>query len=359
MGLTYNTWQTMFAAWKNTDKLRRGVSHVIFTKLLRKWTAKQLAEIHRAPETHVIEGEIIGRNELRALATSAIEIEHIEHSWELAGGHYYNVHPEMVAKLATTNLTSVPASMIEMPDNKQFCLICFDRSPQPLLMYDPGTAYASQITAMLCYKMAASDRHPHGSLALLIGTTFHNEVRRKLTARSTPYEFAGAISTAVIDCDPELSVAEAIHKTLEKTVVSFNRPKEENVSTYEWMSTCLRVIVTIGFLRNSSPELFEYDVLARYRDEYRRASDTRRKELEKLSRAAKKPGWNFGTSELFLTDNVPIRGSSDGDGLRELTWAHIRKGHPHAVRYGPNRSFVKIKWFRAVAVRPDLPFKAQ
>lgn len=121
----------------------------------------------------------------------------------------------------------------------------------------------------------------------------------------------------------------------------------------------LRIAVTIGFLANSNSDLVEYDVLAKFRNDFEKGTPERRAQIIEKSKKRGKNGYNVGNDLMFLgSRGFQNRPASELTG-RELEYAHIRDGHPHAVRYGKGKELVKIMWFQPTVVRPDLPFKQE
>ena len=94
----------------------------------------------------------------------------------------------------------------------------------------------------------------------------------------------------------------------------------------------------------------------KYRDQYERGDQAKRDQIVARSRRRGKNGYQVGTDIMFLGEKGLRSQGGSGEG-RELSYAHIRSGHPHAVRYGPGKKLVKIAWYRSTTVRPDLPFK--
>jgi hypothetical protein len=137
-----------------------------------------------------------------------------------------------------------------------------------------------------------------------------------------------------------------------------NSTNASSESYNELQRKIMRLAVTIGFLSNN-PAICEYDVLSKDRSEFQRNTTGEGRKDELIQRAKRKGkfGYNIGNDLIFLGPRpVTSRPQSDASG-RELEYAHIRRGHPHAVRYGPNKELVKIMWFAPTTVRDDLPFQ--
>ena len=71
------------------------------------------------------------------------------------------------------------------------------------------------------------------------------------------------------------------------------------------LRNCLRIIATVGFMANS-PEgnFFQYDVLSKDRQRFAEADGETRNRLIDRARRRGKHGWNVGTNEMFLGENV-------------------------------------------------------
>lgn len=110
----------------------------------------------------------------------------------------------------------------------------------------------------------------------------------------------------------------------------------------------------------NSPQdnLLQFDVLAKDRRTFEAADEEGQERLISRARRRGKHGWNVGTNEMFVPDVPQWSTSATGESGHSHSHAHIRTGHLHAVRCGPGRKDVKIKWFRPTVVRPDLPFAA-
>ena len=148
--------------------------------------------------------------------------------------------------------------------------------------------------------------------------------------------------------DPEITLEEALTATSRGRYPSY----------HEMLANVLRLCVTIGFL-SDNPTICEEDVLSKDRSEFEKTTDeNRKKQLIARAQRKGKVGYNIGNDLIFLAGARPKgerrQGTLTG---RELDYAHIRGGHPHAVRYGSNKDLVKIMWFIPTTVREDLPFK--
>ena len=79
--------------------------------------------------------------------------------------------------------------------------------------------------------------------------------------------------------------------------------------------------------------------------------------IAEKARKKGKFGFNVGTDLMFIGERQFQQQKNSEETGRELEYAHIRAGHPHAVRYGEKKKMVKIVWYVPTTVRSDLPFK--
>ncbi len=270
----------------------------------------------------------------------------IESQWYAQGQPYYKVHPKLVKQLCKTNLSKVPARFIETP--KPYSAVAIRLAEDdPLLTLETQIGPLPANVAMKSMLMIrGSDRTQHDfreSVICLINFDYYRD-------EGTHNEQQIFNFTPIWYKDEDESVETALDNFLIHTKTDSNKVRV--------FHHCLALAVTIGFLANSSDALIEPDVLNKLKRKYQEGDGKRRKELAAKSQRRGKIGYNVGNDLMFL-GNFPGRLSKpkgDGEG-RELSYRHIRSGHPHAVRYGPKKEKVKIVWFRPTEVRPDLPFK--
>lgn len=274
-----------------------------------------------------------------------------ETAWIPAGRPYYNIHPKLVSKLTRINLEKIPANLIELPNRLPAVNIRFAQQHPELTIHE-GLHTANMLNQ--------SQEVPAGSFAhsLLFADMRADGVDQVyfIIDFDIYQQFAGydhkqpCYGVFPLHLDGNKSVAEAVEETARSSIGS--GPDYVAVA-----ANCLRLAITIGFMANSSSELIEPDVLSKLRNDFDLGDEGRRNMIVEKSRRKGKIGWNVGNDLMFL-GHQPVRGghSSEQTG-RELDWAHIREGHPRAVRYGPKHQLVKIMWIRPTVVRPDLPFK--
>lgn len=326
------------------------------------------------------------RDELRALAEFPFKSEAtrsrriirlgIESEWMRAGRPYYNIHPMMAAKLGKTNLDKIPARFIEVPGRFAGINIRFS-DDIPIRILPANQPYH--------FGQAPELRNtPIGFRSVLFGK--FNFDGDELMARFAPHMVGQDQFVLVVDegcrCIP--SPSEPVQRMLANTIIFGIKPNEtipeaiqratdevagtiEEVmfrAMRERLENLFRIIITTGFLSDCPEDMLVIpDVLADDRQKYWTALQKGlTDDAARLAARAKrrgKFGWNVGTNEMFVGQRPFQNSRSDHGTGRELTYSHIREGHPHAVRHGPGKTLVKIKWFRPTRVRPDLPFKAE
>jgi hypothetical protein len=327
------------SSWWNTQK-KDFVSEDEFRKFLK--SIRQTEDVSTRRKFQ----EFLSRNGVQAW---------VEPIWAESGRPYYNVHPMLVGKLARVNLSKVPANFLEAPHNLKVVHIRF-AEPNPaftiaadvehggvvfpagvfvrgFLFYKPSDAEWSEFYG--CAR-PGKDKPQHGMICL---------VDFGLDERQFGY------LTFYIGWDTDVMLDVVIENGIRcSDKIWPNQIKEIQ-------NNALRVAVTIGFLSNSNDDLIEPDVLSKDRSKYTSASLDEKSIIEDRAIRRGKLGWNVGNDIIFVERPWEPAHRNQGDGSRKLKWAHIRAGHPHAVRYGENKSKVKIMFFRSGRVGKDLPFK--
>lgn len=270
-----------------------------------------------------------------------------EYLWIKAGRPYYNVHPTLVSGLCRTNLDVIPSHLLEVPG--QFAAVNVRFAEH----HDEIGGMRSVLFARNEIKYTLFTELPFREKVTVDGRvadvtkciTVEWSAREGETIPESFYRMLGDLERRTVnegDNGTSLEFVEALHFK-------------------DRLLNCLRLLATVGFLANSHDELLQREVLNRDQRAYDQAvagGNVRRQEqIAKRAHRRGKVGWNVGTNEMAVGERPPRPGSQSGDGSRTHKWAHIRSGHPHAVRYGPGRSQVKIKWFRPTVVRSDLPFQ--
>lgn len=258
----------------------------------------------------------------------------LEELWLSGGSPYYNVHPLIVPHLCNVNLDDIPLSLLEMPDDMAVLNVRFAGSnpeftftektkmgdvPRRHQVFEEGAA----VTNMLMVK-----RQAKFEFFLTTDQSWGPEAEQKM----------GFVAGLPI---------------VEGESIAWSLGQQPN----RVIENAVKLCVVLGFLRNSNQKLITPDVLSKDRRRYETATPEQQQTIEAKARRRGKVGWNVGNDIMFLPDSPTPNGSTPQVQGRELSHAHIRKGHFHAVRYGPGRTKVKLMWFRPTTVRPDKPFK--
>lgn len=280
-----------------------------------------------------------------------------EYSWLLDGKPYYNIHPKLVSHLCECDLSNIPANYLEVPGGFDTALIRLSEA-SPELVVD-ANEYVRSI--LVSYSIAELDNTELSSL-FSHGTPLSN-VRSKsqqITLRIYLGDRETCDGTAVVKLwMTHLRLLP--EKNLDEEFAAFETAAPYKIASgtrrREVLKNCLKVIATVGLIANSTQDnLLQFDVLAKDRQRFESATDEVRQSLINRARRRGKHGWNVGTNEMFVPDVPKWTESSKTGQSGQHSHAHIRTGHLHAVRCGPGRKDVKIKWFRPTVVRPDLPF---
>tara|TARA_Y100000034_G_scaffold136085_2_gene210721 strand:+ start:105 stop:1130 length:1026 start_codon:yes stop_codon:yes gene_type:complete len=277
----------------------------------------------------------------------------IEEKWRNDGKPYYNVHPFLVKKFCKVNLSKVPAEFVEMPHGYSAVAVKFGEQHEELTIRGGsvlGVPEGSYIKSILMTKGFNALRHYEAQ------KDFSESLYCMLNFSSKPGETGEPNQLVVLPV--WFKQGDNLESALHNFMDGVNQAADHaSTSIAEVDLNCLKIIVTIGFLANSNDELIEPDVLSKLRQAYSQGTEEKRKGIVAKSRRSGKTGFNVGNDIMFLGER-PFQTRKDQESTgRELDYAHIRTGHPHAVRYGAGKKMVKIMWFRPTTVRPDLPFK--
>jgi len=286
----------------------------------------------------------------------------MERVWLEAGSPYYNVHPEMVEKLCRSDLSKIPAAMFKMPHEYKAVNI---RLPPFVKILTYPRHMAEHLASQ--YSFELTDAQPvsvstllawhqpdHGRLLLSFGAARGDAEIVYAEGLAMGLNMPLPPVTCILRTNGTDSLADEIDR--------FYLQCDQGISglNKEFYSNLLRLVVTIGFL-SDNPTICEADVLNKDRYNFDREQDPEKREgYAARARRKGKVGYNVGTDLMFLDHRPRVKQSGTGEPTgRELEYAHIRGGHPHAVRYGPNREKVKIRWYVPITVRADLPFKVE
>lgn len=272
-----------------------------------------------------------------------------EDYWKKQGKPYYNIHPKMVSKLCKVDLTKIPSPLFQMPHGQQIVNIRFAQQHPEFTVTD------KMISDNHCVTGERVGVMPAGSFchSILMMDGFAGDLPE--TPRTILFIMDFDVYTK--HHQPVYSIMGLYpdeNKTLEDLL---NKRESRYGNSYDaMMANIMRLAVSIGFL-SDNPSICEHDILSKDRSNFDGGSEDQRQTIIERAKRRGKNGYNVGNDLMFLGER-PEGESRFGESTgRELQYAHIRGGHPHAVRYGPGKKFVKIKWFAPTTVRDDLPFK--
>jgi hypothetical protein len=291
-----------------------------------------------------------------------------EYMWIKNQRPYYNIHPQMVYSLCKTNLEKIPSEFIEIPNELDAVAFRFAEPIETKYSDNNGFSLMSKeiSSPIYCRSVLLSkikiDDFPEikelgildlDQLIMIVDEGFR--IKNEFVDRTL-------CNTLVFKSLPQKTIPELIEQTI-------NNSNKIDSLIYKTMGKRLtnlfKVVISSGFLANSPEDgLVVPDVINSDKAKLIEAIKNNDKiTLEKLKNRAKnrgKNGYNIGTNEMFVTEsNMHKKQSHSNDSGKELSYSHIRGGHPHAIRYGKGKSKIKIKWFRPTRVRKDLPFKLE
>lgn len=270
-----------------------------------------------------------------------------EKLWQNAGNPYYNVHPNLVPKLCNVSLNKIPSDLFKMPHGMDVVNIRFSQKHNEFMVKEPQK---SDFTALATMTTGTA---PAGSF-----------VHGLLMVRSVRNDNSDASIMFVLDFNQYTSFRQPIYSLFSivpkngmsmQDCINECTGKVRTPSYITMIENVLRLAVTIGFL-SDNPTICEPDVLKDDLSKFQQGTNEQRNSLVARAKRRGKFGFNIGTDLMFLGERPMGTRKIHAEG-RELEYAHIRAGHPHAVRYGENKKLVKIMWYVPTAVRPDLPFK--
>ena len=280
-----------------------------------------------------------------------------EYPWLLDGKPYYNIQPKIVGHLCRCKLSNVPSSYMEVPGGFATSLIRFSE-PCPELVVE-GEEYVRSV--LISYSIAGLDKQeldrlftegiaPSAVISQSRGINLRIDLGERENCEGMTYTKDWVVGLRLL---PD--------KSLDEEFAAFETDAPERIAVgtrrREVLKNCLRLIATVGLIANSPQDnLLQYDVLSKDRQRFETADEEVRQSLINRARRRGKHGWNVGTNEMIVSDVSQWSEPSGSGQGGQLTHAHIRTGHLHAVRCGPGKKNVKIKWFRPTVVRPDLPF---
>lgn len=296
-----------------------------------------------------------------------------ESLWQLSDRPYYQIHPKIADKLCKINLDKIPARYIEIPEGGNVISLRFSEE-LPLHFVDKNKVNE-------CHKIPVATKEEFLRTRSVLFCHLNKEQidrwQDELPAKVD--EFFGVSqfllildegfrtiednvertlcnSVLITVKDNEQTIPEAIHESLSENPI-FGHP-----DMIEKVTNLFKIIISVGFLKNAPEDnLIAPDVLNRDQKAYELA--VKNNDIDRintiLARAKRlgHNGWNVGTNEIFVGENAIDTQTRSDNPRKELAYSHIRSGHPHIVRFGKGKEKIKIKWYRSIRVRNDLPFK--
>ena len=300
-------------------------------------------------------------NDLKEVGAAPVRVT-VEHVWEREGRPYYNIHPKIAPKLCKVDLTKIPSNLFQMPHGQVVLNVRFAQQHEDFTFYEELVTDNIAASGSKERGVLPSGSYCRGFLMIDNRNISWGNLKQDWLGDSGKgmilFLMDFGVSTShdqpiycVYGIRPEegVSLEEALRQ---------GRATEGRLSYDAMISNILRLAVTIGFL-SDNPTICEHDVLSKDRSNFDGADEDQRKVIIERAKRRGKNGYNIGSDLMFLGERpLGERRSAEATG-RELEYAHIRGGHPHAVRYGKGRKLVKIKWYAPTTVRDDLPFKLE
>lgn len=254
------------------------------------------------------------------------------------GRPYYNVSNEIAQDILRADLSIIQSNQIAIPANFGSINIRFQQDSAihyQTANKEPATLYSAFVTTFI----SANSETPDIPDTLAIAA--------QVSPNSNFPQLIGFY----------LRLSEA---SLEEEINNL-KSRWGQIQHFDGIMSVVKVIATLKFLTDCPDEhLITYDVVNKYAAEFHNpaTSADRKEEIIAISKKRGHHGWNVGTNELYLLDyNQTARRVSTNPTGRELEYAHLRRGHLHAVRFGEGKEHIKIKFFRPSVIRGDLPFK--
>ena len=265
-----------------------------------------------------------------------------ESEWGKLSNPYYNIHPQIVPKLCKSSLDKIPSTMLKMPHGLSVVNIRFCQKHPEFTVSEEHSSESQygnfSIPAECFLRSVLMHKEADSGIILFFMDFGLFDINKQPT-----YSVFGIFPTE------NMSMQQCIDTASRLSTKAIN-------SYYKLIANVMRLAVTIGFL-SDNPTVCEADVLVADKSDFAKADDERRGVIADRARRRGKYGFNVGTDLMFLAERPIGEGRNATATGRELEYAHIRAGHPHAVRYGENKKLVKIMWYVPITVRDDLPFK--
>ena len=281
-----------------------------------------------------------------------------EMMWLEDGQPYYNIHPKLVSQLCRTDLSKIPAVLFKMPHGLRVVHVRFAEEHSEF--FDSEDTVHSFLMSLedsenvLLPKKEAGEWRFGKRVSLILefgkkrdGFPLQEEFGLELFEDQT-FDEAIASTKSLLRKEGMIGM-DGKELDINKALLRYETGVFENL---------LRLAITIGFLADN-PAICEADVLNEDREKFRVGDDEQRQLIAERAKRRRKYGFNIGTDLMFVGERPMSTRQNAAETGRELEYAHIRAGHPHAVRYGEGKKLVKIMWYVPLTVRADLPFKSE
>jgi hypothetical protein len=304
------------------------------------------------------------RSEQLRIAGSTSPRTKVDQMWLTAGKPYYNIHSKLAPKFCKVNLNKIPSNTVETPFGISCVNMRFDQQHDGLTMkaaegssrqdqwwnHGEGVSKGAWVRSFMLMRPTTEILRLCFRGTIMLGSQEQVLMLYIDTGSKTKYGVHIHMAAPLI-CRNGVSLNDAIQECCDYSI-------DAGSAFQEVVANCCRIAVTVGFLANADDSMIDPDIIPRLKDRYANAKPNERPKIIAESQRLGGSGFNVGNDIMFLgTQPVQGRRQSEKTG-RELQYQHLRDGHPHAVRYGPKRSLVKIMWIRPTRVRPDLPFKS-
>lgn len=343
--------RTQYEVLKKMDVAIADVSEIEFYVTLQQRIEHLLAQAYQADPTDKMGAARCAYNQASA-----------EMTWIRLGRPYYKLYPAVTDMLVESSL-DIPSEYVRAPLGSILLRFPVDYSNSALM------AEGRMLRTLLVTEW--SQRDMKDTVAAPIDPRDKDDTRRfvfwmdfgeqldealpstqDLTHSKTPMGGPVLVFQLVSISDEQASFEEHFEEWINREKLDMDIGLQ--VSN-EIVANAVRVAVGACLLANGADSrVVEHDVLNKHVRRYR-ASKTEADKTTLFEKAKRrgKFGWLVGR-EISLPSVSRSSGESVGTGV-SLTRSHWRKGHFHRVRYGPNRSLVKVAWYRPTIVRPDLP----
>ena len=287
-----------------------------------------------------VTGELVDGDSLRWAIMDA------ERDWYRANKPYYKVYPAMVTQLLNASL-NVESQYLKLPH------LAFTILTSPKHLFTNVPVHAAMVLALHKDEMwLGEDSSSEGEQAfrdrtlwiIAVNHVFYHHGRKLAAAfshlpiyqdQTLEEALQGKSSSRVKRVDPEVELAAPLEDRAQAGMDMF------------------RLVLAVALFGTSQHALVCPDLTRRQREKYDRASA--RDDKEAMARLSKKAtGWTVGRDVRLPSWAKAAEESAFGVG-RELSHAHIRRGHMRMQAYGPEMSLRKLIFVESTWIRPDLP----